>query len=249
MELRLKDLNNVALENPEYATIMREVVGFERGRRFLRKRRFKKAFLKAHYLILEARKIELKDCKINPDCKIKVPENIDSISFKAMMELQANLGGGTRANNVAELITEVIAIACYSQNNKGDYISSGPKWNRFKKQILESDIPSMMGLYNHICEKAEESKLKWERFFLSVQVEDKEYDQAGGQRMGQFNVLTTIKNICADFNCSYDEAWQVSYALTQTNSYAKATYNHIQDNMRQIKEIKMRQERKKKQFG
>jgi hypothetical protein len=39
----------------------------------------------------------------------------------------------------------------------------------------------------------------------------------------------------------------MSYALVQTSSYSKATVTHIQDQMRQIKEARMKRERQSNQ--
>ena len=79
---------------------------------------------------------------------------------------------------------------------------------------------------------------------LSVHVEDKDFEQAGGNRMSQFNVINTIKMLCRDFNCTDSEAWQKSYALSQTNSYEAASRNFTQDQMRMLKEVKMKRNQK-----
>lgn len=75
---------------------------------------------------------------------------------------------------------------------------------------------------------------------MSVQVDDADYAQADGGAMSQFNVICTIKNLCKEFNVDYDGAWQLSYALTQTSSYAVATQGHVQDKLRKLKEVKFK---------
>ena len=75
---------------------------------------------------------------------------------------------------------------------------------------------------------------------MSVEVPNEDVKKAGVGRMNQFSVLSTIKTMCADFNCTYDEAWQMSYAISQTNSYSKATYDHIHENLRILKEHQMK---------
>ena len=101
----------------------------------------------------------------------------------------------------------------------------------------------MFGLYNWIVRNLTTSAEDWNKRFFSVEVSDQDYETAGGHRMAQFNVITTIKSICEDFNLPFKEAWQLSYNLIQTNSYAKATQNHIQDQMRILKEGKMNAKR------
>lgn len=242
MKLRLKDLSNISSEKIDFLPIMTELLGFKK-KRFGRSFSFKKAFRRAYYMVKDGREIDVEKCVLNPESKIKPPSHIDYLTFKAMMELQATLGESVKTDDVTKLIGEVITIACYSENNEGEYLSEGELRDKFNETIFNSPLVDMLGLYNHICKTVEKSREVWEERFLSVQVEDKEYEQAGGRRMDQFNVMNTIKALCADFNCGYDEAWQMPYALTQTNSYSKATYNHIQDNMRQIKELKMKRER------
>jgi hypothetical protein len=70
--------------------------------------------------------------------------------------------------------------------------------------------------------------------------------QSGVGALQQFTILNTIKTLCTDFNVDYDEAWQMSYALTQTNSYAKATYDHVHENLRILKEHKMKAQKRAK---
>lgn len=243
MILKLKDLEYISNQTVDYKALAKDSLP---KRKFSFRLKYSRSKIKQMYLAVRAaRALEIEDCKINPDSKVIPPRSIDNITFKAMMELQANLGGGANTDNLLELITEIIAISTYQANHEGLYISSGPKWDKWKATILNSPLEDMLGLYNYICAQVNQSQLDWEKRFLSVLVEDKVYDQAGGSRMNQFNVINTIKSLCADFNCTYDEAWQKSYALTQTNSYAKATANHIQDEMRQIREIQMKQQQKK----
>jgi len=223
--LRLKDIENISTENPNYSIIIKEVLGFNNfpiGRKHI----FAKKFKEAHLLITEARKIDPTKVLCPEESDIKKPKNIDNISFRAMMELRSSLGGYNGETDFSLFVSKIIAIATYQENFKEDYNSNCKKFNDFQNLIFK------------------ESDLEWSKRFMSVEVLDPDYELAGGGRMGQFNVVTTIKNICSDFNCNYDEAWQMSYVLTQTNSYAKATQNHIQDQMRQLKEIRMKSKSK-----
>lgn len=242
--LRLKDLDNIASQNTEYSTIMKEVLGFN-NRWLGRKWVFMQKFKQAYFLVREMKGMKPEEVKWSEDCKIKCPHNIDNISFRAMMELHAVIKNGN-SDSVTELITEVITIACYKDNNEGEYDSNSEKYKAFREKVSSESLVHMMGLYNRIYKAVQDSNQLWEERFLSVEIEDKEYEQASGWRMNQFNVLTTVAAICNDFNVTYDKAWQVSYNVTQTNSYRKATQAHIQDQMRQIKEVKMKMERDRK---
>lgn len=240
--LRLKDIENISKKDVDYSIIMKEVIGYNNfyiGRRY----RFAKAFKKAFYLVTNAQKIDPAQVLLKKELSIKIPNSVDNISFRAMMELQSLFGNYRTENDFGCFVAKIISIVCYQENNKEDYISSSESFKNFYESILEKPIWEMVGIYNWIEKNLEESSLEWTKRFMSVEVEDQDYQLAGGQRMNQFNVITTIKAICLDFNCNYDEAWQMSYALTQTNSYAKATANHIQDQMRQVKEAKMKKQR------
>ena len=88
-----------------------------------------------------------------------------------------------------------------------------------------------------------ESAKMWSERFLSVEVLDADYEQANGSRMAQFSVILSVKAMCKEFNIPFKDAWQLSYNLVQTNSYANATSGKIQDDMRILKEAKMKQSR------
>ena len=100
-----------------------------------------------------------------------------------------------------------------------------------------------MGLFNWITKSLEESITMWNDRFSSVALDDPDYDQAGGDRMGQFNVVNTIKGICNDFNLPFEKAWLMSYNLVQTNNYSQATASRIQDDLRIYKEAKLKAQR------
>lgn len=245
--LRLKDIENVGSENPDINIIASEVVGtkpsilfFKRGNRKM------EAKIIAHKLISDARLVNPKSIELPDECLINKPNTIDNISFRAMMELKSYFGTYIEGSDFGEFMAHIISIVCYQENCSGDYNSNSIKFDNLKFKILNSPIWEMIGIYNWVEKSIIETSEEWNNRFLSVEIEDKDYEQAGGNRMAQFNVMNTIKTLCSDFNCSYDQAWQMSYALTQTNSYAKATQSHIQDNMRIIKESKMKTNRANK---
>lgn len=242
MRLRLKDLNKISGETPDVKGIMTDVVG-HRKYWFLNKFIFGIALRKAMTLIKLGRDIDISKLDISKDCKILVPSNIDNITFRAMIELQSVIGNSNEDSDPVEIMSSVIAITCYSENVNKYYDSECEEFKLFKKRILNEPMEHMVGLYNFIHKIARSSQLEWKKRFMSVEVKNEDSKKAGIDRMQQFNIIITIKTLCADFNCNYDEAWQTSYALSQTNSYAKATYDHIHENLRILKEHKMKAER------
>lgn len=246
--LRLKDIENISNEDVDYKIIMREVLGFK-NKYFLRKYIFAKKFKEALYLVKEAQGVNPTLVVRSELTSIKVPYNIDNISFRAMLELRTTLHNYDGVSDFGEHCSKVIAIACYSSNFDDDYNSLCKGFIEFENKILISPIWEMVGIYNWINKQLDESDETWNKRFLSVELEDPDYISAGGNRMDQFNVNTTIKTLCKSYNVTYKEAWQLPYVLSQTNSYSMATYNHIQDQMRIIKENKMRIEKDRKKYS
>lgn len=237
-ELKLKHLELVMIEDPDYAALMAKVLGYK-NTRYAKRFMFVKEFRRIFKMVDELKAINFQDLTYKPsECYIRMPKNIDSITFKAMMSVQALSRKGADMIQ-SELIAETIARCCFSENIRGDFDQSSNRYGNFKKTILEQPLVDMLAIYRELDIKLRESFKKWEQLFMAVHVSDEDYVKAGGDKMSQFNVINTIKQICNDFNVSLMEAWQVSYTLTQTNSLSKATQGKIQDNMRALKEEDM----------
>jgi hypothetical protein len=249
MRLRLKDLDKISGESIDtegVETVVTEVVGF-RKKWFFNKMLFGIAIRKAITLIRNGRNLNIAALELNKDCNIKVPSNIDNITFRAMIELQSTMGNAHKDSNVVDLMSSVIAITCYSENiNDKLYDSECDEFIEFKETILNEPMEHMIGLYNYIVKTTQASQLDWKKRFMSVEISSEDMRQAGVNALQQFSVLNTIKTLCTDFNCNYDEAWQMGYGITQTNSYAKATYDHVHENLRILKEHKMKAQRRAK---
>lgn len=245
-KLKLKHLETLLADRVDYASLMVDIYGYKNswlGKKFMFLRLFNKTF----NLIESIKNIDPKKLILDPaGYSIKYPEDIDVISFSAMMEIHM-LVDSPQEGDLGDMMAQLIALACYSENREGKFDSESLEFKEFKQYILNSPALSMIGLYNHLYDAVEVSSKIWQERFQSVHVEDKDYDNAGGDRMSQFNVITTIKNSCRDFNVTYEEAWQISYVVTQTNSYARATEAHIQKKMSEIKEDRMRINRKTQQ--
>lgn len=238
--VKLRHLDMMASKDVKYAELMTDILGYK-NTRYQRRYMFVKEFKKIFKLTDEIKNLDLKKIEYKESI-IKKPSNVDNITFRAMMTVQAL---GNKELSYEELVADTIAIVCFSQNVNGTFNTNTNRFNRFKNQVLNRPLLDMIGLYIIITKELNESLLTWEKRFLSVQVIDEDYDEAGGHRMSQFNIINTIKHTCVDFNATQEEAWQTLYSITQTNSYSKATYAHIQDGMRAIKERKMKAKRKR----
>jgi hypothetical protein len=240
--IKLKHLGVIGAEKVDWAQAMIEIVGY-RNNWFSKKYHFVKHFTQVFGLVEEIRKTDVSTVEWTEDCPIDKPANIDFISFQAMMELQALLGGGLEEESLSDNISKTIAISCFAACLDMDYDSDSEEFKQFQIYILEQPIVEMFGLYNWIVNSISESDKMWSERFLSVEVLDADYEQANGNRMSQFNVILSIKAICKEFNIPFKDAWQLSYNLVQTNSYSNATAGKIQDDMRILKEAKMKQSR------
>lgn len=245
--LRLRDLDNISrsgLSIIDLDIIVKEIFGFKNPwyRWIGSKKRYRVALTKAVFLVEQARRVDPKDIIWDEGCPIKRPANIDYIPFRAMMELQSILGSEEDVP-MQELFADIITIVCYTSNVNEHYDSECEEFKQFRQQVLDQELFGMIGMYNWINESLLESNQIWTQRFFEVELQDPDYQNSGGDRMNQFNVLSTIKALCNDFNCTYEKAWQLSYSLTQTNSYSKAVASHIQDNMRRLKEARMKASR------
>ena len=247
--IRLRDMEIVSQDKIDYSYVVYNIIGYKDRVidkiLFRQDKRLKTAYKEAIEIVKPILKINPKHIELQEGCEIKHPLTIDFISFRAMMELTAVVNQGI-VTNLSDLMAHTIAIACYSENFEGDYDSELESWKTFRESLLDEPLEDMLGLYKWIDAQLQSSQLLWEERFLSVEVEEEDYERVNGpQKMAQFNVINTVKSLCHDFNITYDRAWQMSYAISQTNSYSKATYGYIQDEMRQLKELRMKMERDK----
>lgn len=242
-EVRLKHLDLLLTPEPDYAKAMTEVYGYSNNW-FTRKWNFIRKFKTAYVMVNTLRGVDPKDLKITEDCPIIMPPNVDFISFQAMMEIQAHLNNGIDETKPSKQIAKAIAIVCFQSHfDLEKYDSDSVRFKEFEEWILNQNYLKIFPVFIWITDRLKESADMWNERFYSVEVEDEDYQQAGGGRMTQFNVITTIKALCEDFNVNYIDAWQISYNFVQTNSYAKATQYHIQEQMQRLKEIKMKAQR------
>jgi hypothetical protein len=246
ISIKLKFLSTVSAEKVDTGLIIKDLITYNRWK-------FWKIFSLVRFLralttkINEVRAMDFKEVEETIDCKVKRPENIDLIPFAAMIEVQQYFGNVEgESKKIETLVSNVIALVCYSQNRTKDFDSSSEDYKEFLQEVLDSDLVEMMGIYKWIEKAIEASSSQWNERFKDVETVNKDYDSAGGSRMDQFNVLTTIKNTALDFNIPYTEAMLLPYGMTQANSLSKATANHIQEVMSKIIEARMKQERAQK---
>lgn len=241
--IKLKFLGVVSAPEVNTTPIIKDSITYNRWK-FWKVFSLIKFLQKLAVKINEIRQMDFKDTPENSECRVKRPQSIDLIPFSAMIEVQQYFGNteGSKVG-IEELITNVISLACYSANSSEDFDSNSKLYQEFKDFVSNSDLIHMMGLYRWIENSLTTSSNMWSERFKEVQTIDKDYESAGGNRMEQFNVLNTIKSTATDFNITYKEAMLLPYGMTQANSLAKATSNHIQGIMTKIVETRMKQER------
>ena len=239
--IKLKHLRLFIEEEISYTNIMKEVFGFK-GNKVKKLLTFHRVFKKAYQLTNEVSNIEIDKIEHNPDSPIKIPENIDDITFAARMEVESQINKMDQGDLVYN-IARVIALTCFSDNINSDFdVNKGP-FKNFMARILNEPALDMIGHFNSIKTSLTASNGKWEKLFKGVDSTDPDFIQAGGQQMSRFNVINTIKAICRDFNYNYDQAWQMPYIVVQMSSLEGATESWIQNKMAKIKEKRMLQKR------
>jgi hypothetical protein len=241
-KFRLKDMSMIFDEEVDYKVLLTEVLGYN-NRWVGRRKRFKKFAKEALFMIEELKHTDPKTVLWDEACPIQKPQSIDNISFKAMLSINSLKNSDLK---IPELILETIAIVCYESNNSDKLNTESGRYERFKNRVSNQPMLYMLGLFNWIDKSLEESELQWDKLFMSVRVVDEDYENAGGAKMNQFNVINTIKNLCQEFNVTEQDAWNLSYAMTQTSSLSKATSSFIMKEMEKIKEARMKRERNQK---
>lgn len=238
--IRLRDLENVVSEKVDMKNLMDEAYGFE-NKGIFRAFKLVKVFKQVKHDLEIVRATDVSKIAFK-ECFIKKPDHIEKITYSAMMELNGVLH---KEHDIplSEIIAKVIATTCFSENHIQDYNSETRAFKNFQNRILNSPLLEMFGLYNWIMKSFKESNDSWEEKFFSVEVEDPDYELAGGKRMAQFNVINTIKKTCKDFNRNDTEAWQMPYYMVQMNNYEAASSAYTQSQMTMLKESKMRTER------
>jgi len=233
--LKLKRLENLLSENIDYPKLIKEL-GFKKGLFDFRGRKMKEKFL---IFAKQIQAINIHEVRVNPECKIDIPD-FDDISFIAMLELQALDKDNI---SVIDCIASFISILCFKTYSKRPFDIDSIAYKSFKKIVLNQPALDMIGLYNALDKELKDYMEHWDKLFEKQYIYDPDWIEAGGEKMGVFNTLTTIKSVCKDFNIPYPEAWQLGYGIVQTNALSKATQDKIQHTMMNIKEKKMRAKR------
>lgn len=236
--MELKFLTLISQEEVNYQVLLKERMGLKKVR-WYHTMFFIKSFNKLTKEIEVLRKLDPKTIEESEDCPIKRPENIDSISYGAMVELQILLQNPS-SKEIGELIIDQISISCYESHTKKEFDSDSEDFQAFKTLVSNQDLVKMLGLHNWIDKQYGECVEKWNSLFKNVQVHDQDWDNAGGAMMDKFNVLNSIRKSCSAFNLDYYKALQLPYGLVQASSLSDATQNFIREKMRVSIEARMK---------
>jgi len=243
-EIKLRHLKELLKPKPDYSILMIEVAGFKNT--WLGRKRFVKKYKEVFEAGEELKQLLPQDMKVSEECPIKAPRNIDSITFRQMIELQQLMSKGADME-ITELMSIMITTACLPVSNARPYDSESNAWKNYRRRVEECSAIDMLALFNIITQQLVESSKVWDERFQSVDVPDEDYVKAGGpDRMRQFNVTNTIRKLCQAYNCSRDEAWQVPYIYSQMLSYSDASAAYTQHQMSEYKRLQMLSERQRK---
>lgn len=186
-------------------------------------------------------KLDYKKPHVDKDLLFSHPASIDSIPLIAVLELKTYLSKPPTSSTLFML--ETVTIACFSSNSKDDYDTKSDAYLDFKDFVNHQPPSHVVGLFNHIVDQIKEADELWQERFFKVEVTDKHYIQAGGNRMSMFNVISTLELICKTFNITDTEAKQKAFGITQAVALKQATASHIQHEMSKLKEAEMKLKR------
>lgn len=235
--VKYKHIKTIISEKPDFAKLMIEIFNYKNPK-FGKRKAFQKCFEQTYDLVQQVLQVDpINQVELSELCDIKYPDNLEEISFIAMMELQSQF---SRQNDILDSIKEVVAIACFESNFSRDFDIESKLFIEFKDQIDESSFLDIYTLFNIISKKFEEMNKIWESRFLKIRIQDPDYEMIAGNTLNSFNVINSIKMICKDFNVNYDRAWHLPYSLVQTNSLSIATQHHIQYELSKLKESKLK---------
>lgn len=221
--------------------ILQEILGTKRLR-WYHALKFLKTYKSLSREIERLSQLDPKLVEENPNCKIKKPEQIDSISLGAMIELQIMFQNpGERT--LQELYLNTLSLSLFESHCQKPFDSNSQEYKEFQQLLLNTDIETIFGLFNWVTSAYDKSIEFWNKQFNQVQVSNADWDQAGGKMMEKFSILNNIKSVCQEFNLSYQQALQIEYGLSQASQLSKATLSFIEDNMRVNMESRMRFER------
>ena len=221
-------------EKKDIAILMVDILGYKNSI-FGKAKFFVKNFNKIKTVVAELENLDFETIPLNKDCHIKHTYSIDDISYLAMLNLKGMIDNSSDLS-MSNYIANVIGIATYSENRFSKYKPDSKSFKSYVNSLMEINMFDMIGLYTHILKDLEETSKSWNERFMSVEVIDKDLENAGGSGLHQFNVVNTIKALCNDFNITNDEAMYTSYNLVMTNNYSKAYAGFIQENIRIKKE-------------
>lgn len=238
-KLRLKHLDIISKDSISYKDLAKDLLNYNRWK-FWKIFSFIREMEELNKHIAEVRSLDILKVEESPDCEVNRPDTIDEITLIAMLELQGLFDRDVDNIEVGELIAQTISITCYSANISGDFDLQSEEFLNFKQKVYDLDLVHAMGLYHWISATFNESYDGWNKAFFEVEIQNPEYDQAGGQMLNKFNVLGTIKTTCADFNTDYKGALQMTYGITQANSLMRATNAFVESRMSDIAEARMR---------
>ena len=233
---KLKHLDLITMDELQLDTIMVDVFGYNNtwfNKLFLLRSRY----LKVHSLILELGKLDFDKIGVDKDCSLKIPTNIDSLSFQSRLDV------GNIKGSYSQKVVDTIAICTCETTHKVKY-KKGSLFERYREHLLDRPLVEMVGVYNDILKKLNDSNTKWEKMFMQVSVMDKHYDEANGSMwLGRFNLLKTQKKIFVDFGEGLKTAFDLPYDLIQWNNLESASQSYVHELMSKSKEREMRMKR------
>lgn len=241
-DIKLKHLD-LLTGDIDYQAIMIEIFQYKNtwlDRNFL----FERKFRGIYRVVEEVRNFDIAQYAQTEFTQIKIPENVDMISYQARLEI----GEAMQKEDLTDRYASTIAIACFETHydRKGKYDSDGNLFKAFKEMILNRPMLEMLAVNARIIQQLNESTKMWNELFHKVEVIDPVYETVGGSNvLRRFSIQSTVKTMIQDFGFEYREVFMQPYVLIQSNMWEHQCRSYVQHLMTEQKEREMEAQRRK----
>lgn len=238
-DVKLKHLSLVMGEEIDYQEIMSKIFRYK-NTWLDRKLLFPFKFRGIYKVIEEIRSQEISKYAIDNVTSLRVPENIDTISYQARLEISTIM----ETEDLVERMAGIITRACYEKQFNKEFNSDSKLFIEFRERILNKPLLEMLAVYKVILYKVNKSTKMWNELFHKVAVIDPYYESVGGSGiLNRFSIPSTVKTMIADYGFSYKEVFMQQYVLVQSNMWEHQCRAYVQDLMTKAKERDMKNKR------
>ena len=168
-KLKLKHLDMLVSDEPDYAEMMTEILGYK-NTFFNKVKNFAKGFGDIHKIVSECNSLNYEELELNEKCTIVKPMVVDHICYLAMLNLRDSMSSESN-ESMSDYMATIIAIVCYEDNRSSRYNMSSNSFKMFKEQILNQPMKDMIALYMWVLKGIKYSDTSWNQRFFECEIQ------------------------------------------------------------------------------